>query len=153
MAFATILHFETLATSGHHLAGCQTLATSGHHLAGCLAAVAVSLTDLTHGPAPGLTTSSRLHGRVVSMPTDPASLAPALAPGALGPVWPRRCYMLLSALPPTAQPGHCRPPALPLPTAATASRTPTAAPLQISVMYHHVHGSKCMYHATAAVTA
>mmetsp|Transcript_101280 Transcript_101280/g.163376 ORF Transcript_101280/g.163376 Transcript_101280/m.163376 type:complete len:148 (-) Transcript_101280:118-561(-) len=115
---------------------------SASHQSLGLAAVAVSLTALTHGPAPSLAVSSCLHGRVVSMSTGPASLAPALAPGALGPVRPRRCYMLLSALPPTAQPGHCRPPALPLPTAATASRTPTAVPLQIffSAMYHHVHG-------------
>ena len=115
------------------------LMPSASHQSPGIAAVAVSLTALTHSPAPCPAASSRLHGRVALMPTGPAALTPSLAPGALGPVRPRRCYMLLSALPPTDQPGHCRPPALPLPTAATASRTPTAVPLQISAMYHHVH--------------
>ena len=105
---------------------------SASHQSLGFAAVAVSLTALTHGRAPGLAASSRLHGRVASMPTGPAALAPALAPGALGPVRPRRCYMLLSALPPTAQPGHCRPPALPLPTAITALTTTSTPTLFLS---------------------
>ena len=108
------------------------LMPSASHQSPGLAAVAVSLTTLTHGPAPGLAASSRLHCRVVSMLTGPASLAPALAHGALGPVRPRRCYMLLSALPPTAQPGHCHPPVWPLPTVLTALTTTSTPTLSLS---------------------
>ena len=45
----------------------------------------------------------------------------------LGPVWSRRCCLLLSALPLTAQPGHCRPPAL--------SLSPSALPLACMYIY------------------
>ena len=97
-----------------------------------LAAVAVSLTVMTHDPAPGLAASSCLHSRVASMVTCPDALAPALAPGALCPVQPRRCYKLLSALPPTTQPGHCRPPAWPLPTVLTTLTTTSTPTLSLS---------------------
>ena len=93
-----------------------------------LAAVAVSLTVMT----PGLAASSCLHSRVASMATCPDALAPALAPGALCPVQPRRCYKLLSALPPTTQPGHCRPPAWPLPTVLTTLTTTSTPTLSLS---------------------
>ena len=51
----------------------------------------------------------------------------------LGPVWSRRCCLLLSALPLTAQPGHCRSPALPL----SSSALPLARPRPFAGKFGH----------------